>query len=249
VLGRDDAEAGDVRAVHVRHGADARGRPHSTGTMSRRRAASSAPSSESRSQGCATAQVTGSSGSHCRSSRAKTSLRRRTISGVAMSEYESRAARRLDHRRAPQHATLADAGVTVEHHEAGTGVLLAHRDGGREILADLHYAGELELLGDDARARPGSLRSSSPEITALMPTASTHSRPVAVSPASSMWNGSMSPDTSTSASISVCVSARWALAVAPTLDLVERDVAVGAHERSIQVVFQFRVLVEGMQRL
>ena len=49
-----------------------------------------------------------------------------------------------------------------------------------------------------------------------MPTASTLSSPMVVSPGSSIWKGSMSPDTSTSASISVWVSTRCAPAVAPT---------------------------------
>ncbi len=65
------------------------GGPTSTGTMSLRRADSTAPSSESRSHGWTTAQLTASSGAQRTSRRANTSFRRSTISGVAISEYAS----------------------------------------------------------------------------------------------------------------------------------------------------------------
>ena len=63
---------------------------------------------------------------------------------------------------------------------------------------------------------PGSRRSSSPEITAPTPTASTASGSAAGRASPSTWKGSTSPDTSTSASISVCVSGRRTVAEAPT---------------------------------
>ncbi len=52
-------------------------------------------------------------------------------------------------------------------------------------------------------------------MTALTPTASTASSASGMRPPSSRWKGSTSPETSTSASISVWVSARRALADAP----------------------------------
>ena len=58
--------------------------------MRPRRAASSGPSSESRSQGWTTAQVTGGSPSQRLNSLAKPSLRRRIISGVATLAYAMR---------------------------------------------------------------------------------------------------------------------------------------------------------------
>ena len=122
------------------------GGPTSTGTISPRRAASSAPSSESRSQGCATAQATGSSGSHCRSSRVNTSLRRRMISGVAMSEYAMRVRGASTTTEPRDDAALAHAGIAVEHHEPGVGVLLPHGHRGREFLADPHLARIIERV-------------------------------------------------------------------------------------------------------
>ena len=59
--------------------------PTSTGTIRSRFAASMAPASESRSQGCTTAQVTGGSPSQRLRSFANASLRRRISSGVATS--------------------------------------------------------------------------------------------------------------------------------------------------------------------
>ena len=89
-----------------------------------------------------------------RSRRANTSLRRRMISGVAMSEYASR--RRGASTTTVPHsdATLADARIAVEHDEARVRLLLAHRHRGRELLADADRARVIELLRHDARARP-----------------------------------------------------------------------------------------------
>ncbi len=62
---------------------------------------------------------------------------------------------------------------------------------------------------------PGNRRSSMPEMIATAATASTLNSESSGTRPSSTWKGSMSPETSNNASSSVCVMARFAVAVAP----------------------------------
>ena len=186
------------------------------GTISLRRAASIAPSSESLSHGCATAQVTASSDSQRLSSRANTSLRRTMNSGRSRSAYvalrvgASTTTRPL-RTRLPSASTRQSNTTSPASTRFSSAVTVATTWSPTRIRpANWKSCDTIRVPG------PGNRRSSSPETIALAATASTFSSSGSKSCPVSTWNGTTSPDTSNSASTSVWLSARSTLAVAPT---------------------------------
>ena len=90
-------------------------------------------------------RLTGSSGSQCRSSRANTSLRRSDDFRRCDVGDTRAAARRLDDRRAPQHAPVADACLAVELTTARSpGASRAPSTEAASSSPTLHLAGEFE---------------------------------------------------------------------------------------------------------
>ena len=189
--------------------------PTRTGTIRRRRADSIAPSSDNRSQGCTTAQLTGSSGSQRFSRRAKTSLRRSTISGVAFPNTPA-CASAPPRRRARQHTATGGQDLAIEDHAVRVPGRFSRTVTVAVISSPAWMRPSNSNRCETMRVPgPGNRRSSMPEMTASAATASTQSASCAGARLSSRWNGTTSPETSTSASISVCVMVRFAVALAP----------------------------------
>ena len=143
----------------------------------------------------------------------------------------------LDDRRAPQHAALADARVAVKRDQARLPVLLAHRDRRSQFLADLHVPGELELLRNDPRTRTRQLaleqardhRSDADRVDA-------EQRGRGVAGILDVKRLDVAGNEHQRLDLGLRQRPSGAGGRAD-LDLVERDVAVSAHDRSIQVVF------------
>ena len=145
-------------------------------------------------------------------------------------------ARRLDHHRARDDAALAHAGIAVEHDEPGVGVLLAHGHRGREFLADPHLARVIEPRRDDARARarqpaleqPGDHRAHAHCIDGEQ---------LVRHPAAVLEVEGLDVARDEHQRLDLRLGQRAPCARRGTdLELVEGDVAVVAHDRSIQVV-------------